>query len=74
MSLSFIRRLISNRLLRPVFIVLVVAGLVQLLVSQWLISSQIERLVDTAGSALEASSQIARTLTSLEDKASQFQV
>jgi len=57
MSLSFIRRLISSRLLRPVFIVLVVAGLVQVLVSQWLISSQVERLVDTAGSALEASSQ-----------------
>jgi methyl-accepting chemotaxis protein len=57
MSLSFIRRLISSRLLRPVFVVLVVAGLVQVLVSQWLISSQVERLVDTAGSALEASSQ-----------------
>src|SRR6056297_1330850 len=57
MSLSFIRRLISSRLLRPVFIVLVVAGLVQVLVSQWLISSQVERLVNTAGSALEASSQ-----------------
>ncbi|MDO6442776.1 methyl-accepting chemotaxis protein [Marinobacter sp. 2_MG-2023] len=57
MSLSFIRRLISSRLLRPVFIVLVVAGLVQVLVSQWLISSQVERLIQTAGSALEASSQ-----------------
>lgn len=57
MSLSLIRRLISSRLLRPVFIVLVVAGLIQVLVSQWLISSQVERLVNTAGSALEASSQ-----------------
>ncbi|TYC57576.1 methyl-accepting chemotaxis protein [Marinobacter sp. BW6] len=57
MSLSFIRRLISSRLLRPVFVVLVVAGLVQVVVSQWLISSQVERLVDTAGSALEASSE-----------------
>jgi methyl-accepting chemotaxis protein len=57
MSLSFLRRLISSRLLRPVFLILVVAGLVQVVVSQWLISSQVERLVQTAGSALESSSQ-----------------
>ncbi|MBC7183397.1 MAG: methyl-accepting chemotaxis protein, partial [Marinobacter sp.] len=42
---------------RPVFLILVVAGLVQVVVSQWLISSQVERLVQTAGSALESSSQ-----------------
>jgi len=57
MSFHSLRRLISSRLLRPVFIVLVVAGLVQVVVSQWLISNQVERLVDTAGTALEASSQ-----------------
>ncbi|PCM45001.1 methyl-accepting chemotaxis protein [Marinobacter sp. ANT_B65] len=56
MSFCFVRRLISSRLLRPVFIVLVVTGLVQVGVSQWLISSQVERLVETAGSALEANS------------------
>ncbi|WP_417567458.1 methyl-accepting chemotaxis protein [Marinobacter sp.] len=57
MSLSFLRRLISSRLLRPVFLILIVAGVVQVVVSQWLISSQVERLVQTAGSALESSSQ-----------------
>ncbi|MCM0613075.1 methyl-accepting chemotaxis protein [Marinobacter sediminum] len=57
MSFRFLRRLTSSRLLRPVFLILVVAGLVQVVVSQWLISSQVERLVATAGSALEASSQ-----------------
>ncbi|MBC7185264.1 MAG: methyl-accepting chemotaxis protein, partial [Marinobacter sp.] len=57
MSPSFLRRLISSRILRPVFLILVVAGLVQVVVSQWLISSQVERLVQTAGSALESSSQ-----------------
>ncbi|QSP94873.1 methyl-accepting chemotaxis protein [Marinobacter salinisoli] len=56
MSFSSLRRLISSRLLRPVFMVLVVAGLIQVMVSQWLISNQVERLVDTAGTALEASS------------------
>ncbi len=57
MSFPSLRRLISSRLLRPVFIVLVLAGVVQVMVSQWLISNQVERLVDTAGAALEASSQ-----------------
>ncbi|WP_375170851.1 methyl-accepting chemotaxis protein [Marinobacter sp.] len=57
MSFPSLRRLISSRLLRPVFIVLVLAGLIQVMVSQWLISNQVERLVDTAGAALEASSQ-----------------
>ena len=57
MSFPSLRRLMSSRLLRPVFIVLVLAGLIQVMVSQWLISNQVERLVDTAGVALEASSQ-----------------
>ncbi|MEE3117939.1 MAG: methyl-accepting chemotaxis protein, partial [Pseudomonadota bacterium] len=57
MSAPFIKQLVTSRLLRPVFLILVVAGLVQVVVSQWLISNQVERLVDTAGSALEASSK-----------------
>jgi methyl-accepting chemotaxis protein len=57
MSPSFLRRLILSRLLRPVFLILVIAGLAQVVVSQWLISSQVERLVQTAGSALESSSE-----------------
>lgn len=57
MSFQFLRRLLSSRLLRPVFIILMAAGLVQVAVSQWLISSQVERLVQTAGSALESSSE-----------------
>ncbi|WP_236744383.1 hypothetical protein [Marinobacter similis] len=56
MSFRFLQRFLSSRLLRPVFVVLVAAGLVQVLLSQWLISNQVERLVETAGSALEASS------------------
>jgi methyl-accepting chemotaxis protein len=53
----FLKKVITSRLLRPVFLILIAAGLVQVMVSQWLISTQVERLVDTAGSALESSSE-----------------
>jgi Fe2+ transport system protein B len=53
----FLKKVVTSRLLRPVFLILIVAGLVQVMVSQWLISTQVERLVDTAGSALESSSE-----------------
>lgn len=56
MASRFLKRLISSRLFRPVFLVLIVAGLAQVVISQWLISDQVDRLVNTAGSALEASS------------------
>ncbi|MCK2148638.1 MULTISPECIES: methyl-accepting chemotaxis protein [Marinobacter] len=56
MTSGFFKQLVTSRLLRPVFLILIIAGLVQVLVSQWLISNQVERLVETAGSALEASS------------------
>ncbi|AOY86745.1 chemotaxis protein [Marinobacter salinus] len=56
MTPRFLKKLVTSRLLRPVFLILVIAGVVQVVVSQWLISSQVERLVNTAGSALEASS------------------
>jgi len=56
MASRFLKSLISSRLFRPVFIVLIVAGVAQVVISQWLISDQVERLVSTAGSALEASS------------------
>ena len=56
MTSGFFRQLVTSRLLRPVFLILIIAGLVQVLVSQWLISNQVERLVETAGSALKASS------------------
>ncbi|MCC4270086.1 methyl-accepting chemotaxis protein [Marinobacter nauticus] len=56
MSIRFFKHLVTSRLLRPVFIVLLVAGLIQVVVSQWLISNQVERLVETAGTALVASS------------------
>lgn len=56
MTLRFLKQLVTSRLLRPVFLILVIAGVAQVVVSQWLISSQVERLVKTAGSALEASS------------------
>ncbi|GGE55414.1 methyl-accepting chemotaxis protein [Streptosporangium jomthongense] len=56
MASHFLKNLIASRLFRPVFIVLIIAGLAQVVISQWLISEQVERLITTAGSALEASS------------------
>ncbi|MBW7470923.1 methyl-accepting chemotaxis protein [Marinobacter sp. M216] len=56
MTPRFLKQLATSRLLRPVFLILVIAGLAQVVVSQWLISNQVERLVATAGSALESSS------------------
>jgi len=56
MASRFLKNLISSRLFRPVFIVLVFAGLAQVFISQWLITAQVERLISTASSALEASS------------------
>ncbi|WP_421911291.1 methyl-accepting chemotaxis protein [Marinobacter sp.] len=53
----FLKALVTSRLLRPVFLILIVAGMVQVAMSQWLISNQVNSLVDTAGSALEASSR-----------------
>ena len=53
----FLKALVTSRLLRPVFLILIVAGVVQVAMSQWLISNQVNSLVDTAGSALEASSR-----------------
>ncbi|WP_417517219.1 methyl-accepting chemotaxis protein [Marinobacter sp.] len=56
MAFRFFKNLVSSRLFRPVFIVLIIAGLAQIFISQWLISDQVERQVNAAGSALEASS------------------
>ncbi|WP_420389390.1 methyl-accepting chemotaxis protein [Marinobacter sp.] len=53
----FLKALVTSRLLRPVFLILIVAGMVQVAMSQWLISNQVNSLVDTAGSALDASSR-----------------
>jgi len=53
----FLKALVTSRLLRPVFLILIVAGVVQVAMSQWLISNQVNSLVETAGSALEASSR-----------------
>ncbi|HTN35073.1 MAG TPA: methyl-accepting chemotaxis protein [Marinobacter sp.] len=52
-----LKNMVTSRLLRPVFLILIIAGLLQVVTSQWLISTQVERLVDTAGSALESSSK-----------------
>ncbi|MDF0749809.1 methyl-accepting chemotaxis protein [Marinobacter sp. 71-i] len=57
MAPRFLKALVTSRLLRPVFLILIIAGVVQVVMSQWLISNQVEGLVDTAGSALEASSR-----------------
>ncbi|WP_100638425.1 methyl-accepting chemotaxis protein [Marinobacter salexigens] len=56
MASRFLKNLVASRLFRPVFVVLVVAGLAQVFISQWLITEQVERLISTASSALEASS------------------
>lgn len=53
----FLKALVTSRLLRPVFLILIVAGVVQVAMSQWLISNQVNSLVETAGSALESSSR-----------------
>ena len=45
----FLKALVTSRLLRPVFLILIVAGVVQVAMSQWLISNQVNSLVDTAG-------------------------
>lgn len=57
MTSRFLKALVTSRLLRPVFLILILAGIVQVVMSQWLISNQVESLVGTAGSALEASSR-----------------
>ncbi|EMP56340.1 methyl-accepting chemotaxis protein [Marinobacter santoriniensis NKSG1] len=57
MTLRYFRQLAGSRLLRPVFVILIVVGVVQVLVSQWLITSQVQGLVDTAGNALEESAR-----------------
>lgn len=56
MASRFLKSLISSRLLRPVFLVLIVAGVAQVVISQWLITEQVDRLVNTASSELETSS------------------
>lgn len=57
MNPLFLKALVTSRLLRPVFLILIIAGVVQVVLNQWLISSQVDDLVDTAGSGLEASSR-----------------
>lgn len=57
MNTRFFKSLITSRLLRPVFITLILAGIVQVFLSQWLIGNQVDGLVETAGTALEQSSQ-----------------
>ncbi|MBU2873509.1 methyl-accepting chemotaxis protein [Marinobacter salexigens] len=56
MAALFLKNLITSRLIRPVFIALIVAGVAQVVISQWLITDQVERLIGTASSALEQSS------------------
>ncbi len=57
MNPRFFTQLALSRLFRPVFVILVIAGIVQVLLSQWLISSQVGSLVRAAGTELEASSR-----------------
>jgi methyl-accepting chemotaxis protein len=55
MTPHFFKALVTSRLLRPVFLILIVAGVVQVLFSQWLIGNQVDQLVATASEALEES-------------------
>lgn len=57
MTPSFLKALLTSRLLRPVFLILIIAGVVQVGLSQWLISNQVQNLVSTAGASLEAGSR-----------------
>ncbi|WP_404368715.1 methyl-accepting chemotaxis protein [Marinobacter sp.] len=54
MHSSFFRNLLVSRLLRPVFIILVLAGIAQLLLSQWLIRTEVNALSESVESSLEA--------------------
>ena len=57
MNSSFFRNLLASRLLRPVFIILVLAGAAQLLLSQWLIRTEVDALSRSVESSLEAGRQ-----------------
>ncbi|MDX1801803.1 MAG: HAMP domain-containing methyl-accepting chemotaxis protein [Marinobacter sp.] len=57
MNRRFFRDLFSSRLLLPVFAVLVLAGALQLVVSQWLIDSQVGALSSSVEASLEAGRQ-----------------
>ncbi|WP_336366019.1 methyl-accepting chemotaxis protein [Marinobacter sp. C2H3] len=65
MAVRFLKQLVGSRLLRPVFIILIAVGVVQVLLSQWLITHQVQGLVATAGNALEESAR--RVSGSFED-------
>ena len=68
MNPRFFTQLALSRLFRPVFVILVIAGLVQVLLSQWLISSQVDSLVQAAGSELETSSrQVSESFSDTRD-------
>ncbi|MDX1633515.1 MAG: HAMP domain-containing methyl-accepting chemotaxis protein [Marinobacter sp.] len=54
MNLTFFQNLLRSRLLRPVFVVLLLVALVQLLVSQWLIGGEVRSLAGSVESSLEA--------------------
>jgi hypothetical protein len=56
MKPGFFKALVTSRLLRPIFLTLIIAGVVQVAMSQWLIASQVDELVATAGDALHQSS------------------
>lgn len=53
MNQRFFRELFTSRLLLPVFITLVVAGTLQLLFSQWLISGQVDALTKAVETSLQ---------------------
>ncbi|MEX1227425.1 MAG: HAMP domain-containing methyl-accepting chemotaxis protein [Marinobacter sp.] len=54
MNQHFFRALFTSRLLLPVFLVLVVASALQLSVSQWLISSEVDALTRSVEASLQA--------------------
>ncbi|WP_152206128.1 methyl-accepting chemotaxis protein [Marinobacter changyiensis] len=54
MNQHFFRALFTSRLLLPFFVVLVVASALQLLVSQWLISSEVSALTQSVEASLQA--------------------
>ena len=54
MTPHFLKGLFNSRLLRPVLLILLLAGAVQFGVSQWLISRQVEALTDQVEQALQA--------------------
>lgn len=58
MTAIYLKRIFTSRLLRPVLLILLVAGIVQLVFSQWLINNQVTALTADVETSLKAGSEM----------------